>query len=201
MQKLRLLIGVIVPVATYVVLAATLHSDLVALAVTEAIPIVWILAVGLRQGRVDPLAAAVAVVLAIAVLVSLAAGGSSLPLKLRRAALTGSFGIACLVSVAVRRPLLPIAMRWLARGWPRAQRLVNVFGGAGRSDSAVLTLIVGITLLSDAVAQVTLALSLSTAAFLGASRLARIAIVVTGLTVCGIYLRRPASPRTLGTQQ
>lgn len=191
----------IVPVATYVVLAATLHSDLVALAVTEAIPIAWILAIGLRQGRVDPLAVAVAVVLAIAVLVSLAAGGSTLPLKLRRAVLTGSFGIACLVSVAARRPLLPIAMRSLARGWPRAERLVNLFGGTGRRESAVLTLIVGVTLLADAVAQVTLALTLSTAAFLGASRLARIAIVVGGLTVCGIYLRRPLSRQPLGTEQ
>ena len=52
----------------------------------------------------------------------------------------------------------------------------------------MLTAIIGITLLGDAVAQATLALSVSTATFVGTSRLARTAIFAAGLALCGLYL-------------
>ena len=218
-RRLSVLVGVIVPVASYLILADVFHSALAALAVTEAIPVVWVLVSGLRRGRVDPLALAIGVVLALAIAVSLASGGSTLPLKLRRAVITGSFGIAFVGSVLAGRPLLPVFMDWLARAWPQTARLAAFLGGTGGGSgadaeraggsgvrSAGLTLIVGLTLLSDAAAQVTLAFTLSTAAFIGVSRLARIAIVTVGLTACGIYLRRrapratvPPEPPEMGT--
>ncbi len=194
-QKLRLAAGVLIPVATYVVLSNALHSALAALAITEAIPVAWVFAIGLRKRRVDPIALIAAIVLLVAVLVSVAAGGSVLPLKLRRAVVTGSLGIACLGSLLVGRPLLPAAMDWLARAWPRTERLTRVLGGrASRRQTIVLTAIIGVTLLGDATAQVTLALSVSTAAFLGASRLARMAIFTVGLGACALYLRWVAAP-------
>jgi hypothetical protein len=187
-------VGVIVPVAAYLILTAAFHSSLTALAVTEAIPVVWVLAIGLRRHRVDPMALTLAVVLAVAVVVSLAAGGTVLPLKLRRAVITGSLGIACLASVAARRPLLPAAVDWLVRVWPRAERLARVLGvGAIRRAPIALTLIIGLTLLADATAQVALSLSVSTAAFLGTSRLARIAIFAAGIAACALYVRHAAA--------
>jgi len=196
-QKLRLAVGVGIPVATYVVLSDTLHNALAALAITEAIPVAWVLAIGLRKRRLDPIALIAAIVLLVAVLVSVAVGGSVLPLKLRRAVVTGSLGIACLGSLLVGRPLLPAAMDWLARVWPRTERLTRVLGGrASRRQTIVLTAIIGVTLLADATAQVTLALSVSTAAFLGASRLARMAIFTVGLGACALYLRWVAAPAT-----
>jgi hypothetical protein len=194
-QTLRLGLGVIVPVAAYLILSSAFHSSLTALAVTEAIPLVWVLAIGLRRHRVDPMALALAVVLAVAVVVSLAAGGTVLPLKLRRAVITGSLGIACLASVAVRRPLLPAAVDWFVRVWPRAERLARILGaGAVRRAPVALTLIIGLTLLADATAQVALSLSVSTAAFLGTSRLARIAIFATGIAACVLYMRHRHRP-------
>lgn len=189
-QKLRLIAAVLIPVVAYIVLSDTLHSDLAALAITEAIPVVWVLATGLRKRSLDPIALAVAVVLAAAVLISIASGGSTLPLKLRRAVITGSLGVACIGSLLVRRPLLPAVADRLARAWPRVERITLALGSrASRRQTFMLTAIVGITLLADATAQVTLALSVSTAAFLGASRLARLAIFAVGLGVCGVYLR------------
>ncbi len=193
--KLRLIAAILIPVVAYVVLSATLHSDLAALAITEAIPVAWVLATSLRRGSVDPIALAVAVVLAAAVLVSIVSGGSTLPLKLRRAVITGSLGLACVGSVLVRRPLLPAVADRLARAWPRAERITLALGSrASRRQTIMLTAIVGVTLLADATAQVALALSVSTTAFLGASRLARLAIFAIGLGVSGLYLRRVAAP-------
>ena len=57
----------------------------------------------------------------------------------------------------------------------------------------ILTAIIGVTLLGDAAAQVTLAFTVSTATFLGASRLARIAVFGVGLSACGLYLRRESA--------
>lgn len=194
-QKLRLIAAVLVPVVAYVVLSAALHSDLAALAITEAIPVAWVLATGVRKRSVDPITLAVAIVLAAAVLVSIASGGSTLPLKLRRTVITGSLGLACMGSVLVRRPLLPAIADRLARAWPRTERIALALGiRASDRQTIMLTAIVGVTLLADATAQVTLALSVSTAAFLGASRLARLAIFAAGLGVCALYLRWASAP-------
>jgi hypothetical protein len=193
-QGLRLGLGVIVPVAAYLILSSALHSSLTALAVTEAIPLVGVLAIGLRRRRVEPMALVLAVVIAVAVVVSLAAGGTVLPLKLRRAVITGALGIACLGSVAARRPLLPTAVDWFVRVWPRAERLARVLGaGAVRRAPIALTLIIGLTLLADATAQVALSLTVSTAAFLATSRLARIAIFATGIAASALYVRHAAA--------
>ena len=43
--KLRLTAGILVPVATYVILSRALHNDLAALAIAEAIPITWMIAI------------------------------------------------------------------------------------------------------------------------------------------------------------
>ena len=192
--RLRLLAGVVIPVATYVALRVTLHSDTAALAITELLPVAWVLAVGFRRGRVDPIAVIAAIVLGVALAVSVAMGGSSLPLKLRRSVVTGSLGLACLVSVIVRRPLLPVAIGLLARGWPQSTRLARAVGGnAAPSKWPVLTTIIGVTLLCDAAAQFTLAVSVSTATFVGTSRLARMALFALGLGLCGLYLRRTSA--------
>jgi hypothetical protein len=126
----RLAAAVLILVAVFVVLLATLHDELLALAITEAIPIGWALLTGLRRRRLDPLALALAIALTAAVVVSLATGGSVLPLKLRRALIMGSLGIACVASVLLRRPLLPA----LWSGW-RTPGLAR----SGSSGSSMLT--------------------------------------------------------------
>jgi len=192
-RRLQLAAGIVVPVAVYVILRRALHSETLALAITETIPVAWVLAIGFSKRRVDPIALVAAVVLGVALVVSIAMGGSALPLKLRRAVVTGSLGIACLGSLVVRRPLLPAAIAILARAWPRSRRLTGFLDeGTARQRAFTLTAIIGVTLLGDAAAQIALALSVSTTTFVGTSRLARTAIFAVGLALCGVYVRRSA---------
>lgn len=191
----RLLVGLLVPVAAYIVLDHVLHNELLALAIVELIPVVWALGYGLARGRLDPIALAAAIVLLAALIVSIADGGSAMPLKLRRGLVTGTLGIACLASVIGGRPLLPYAIRLVEYAWPRSARLARaVRPYTVGASAAVLTVIVGVTLLIDAVAQVTLALTVSTAVFLVAAKLARTAIFVTGVGACWWYASRRAMP-------
>jgi hypothetical protein len=159
--RLRLLAGVGIPVATYVVLRLTLRSETAALAITETLPVAWVLAVGIRKGRVDPIAVIAAIVLGVALIVSVAMGGSALPLKLRRSLVTGSIGVACLASVVIRRPLLPFVLDLVRRSLPQSRRLGQIVSGDRtlRRKWLVLTAIIGVTLLCDAAAQLTLALT------------------------------------------
>lgn len=185
-----MLAGIVLPVTAYVVLKATTHNTTYALAVTETIPVVWVLAGGLLRRRVNPIAVIAAVVLGSALAITAVAGGGALPLKLRRASVTGPLGIACLLSVAIHRPLLPALVELVARSVPprAAVRLAGLRQAVAENRASVLTAIVGVTLLADAVAQVTLALTVSTTVFLGTSRLARIILAAAGLAACGWYL-------------
>jgi len=193
--RLRLLAGVLVPVVAYIVLDELLHNELLALAIVELIPVAWALGYGLARRRLDPIALAAAVVLLAALAVSIADGGSAMPLKLRRGLVTGTLGIACLASVLGGRPLLPYAIRLVEYAWPRSVRLARIIRPyAGGRSAVVLTAIVGVTLLLDAVAQVTLALTVSTTVFLLTAKLARTAIFAAGLAVCWWYASRRAVP-------
>ncbi len=191
LRRARIVAGVVIPVSAYVMLAAALHSDTYALAITETAGVAWVLVIGLRQGRLNPIAVATAVVLVVALALTVASGGSALPLKLRRGVITGSLGVACLASVIVRRPLLPTLLRVLGRGAPeRAGAPLRALHRAIPDAKAIgLTAIVGLALVTDALTQVTLALTVSTTVFVGASRLARLAVSAIGIAAYALYWR------------
>ncbi len=198
--RLRLLAGIVAPVAGYIALDDVLHNELFALAIVELIPVFWVLGYGLLKRRLDPIALAAAIVLLVALGAAIADGGSVMPLKLRRGLVTGTLGIACLASVIGRRPLLPIAVGFIERAWPssaRLARIAHVYVAGERA--AILTVIVGVTLLADAVAQVSLALTVSTAVFLVAAKLARTGILMTGAFACWYVSRRRLTPAAQST--
>ncbi len=189
LRRVGLVLGVVVPVAAYVVLRAATGDTTTALAVTEIIPVAWVLAGGLLRRHVNPVVLVGAAVLGAALLVTVLTGGSALPLKLRRASITGPLGIACLISAAVGRPLLPALLELLVRAGPERwrDRADGVRAAASGDVATVLTVIVGLGLIADAALQVTLALTVSTTVFLAASRLGRIAIAVVSLGACAWY--------------
>jgi len=78
------------------------------LAITDAIPLVWVLAYGARRRRIEPIGVTAAGVFAVALPLTIASGGSSLLLELHRAVFPGLAGMACLISLALRpeRPAL-----------------------------------------------------------------------------------------------
>jgi hypothetical protein len=133
-------------------------NDATALAIAGAIPIAWTLARLAWQRRLDPIGAVSALSFGVALLVSLVLGGNALVLKLHEAPLTGAFGLVCLISVAVRRPLLPAVLRLFGRTNQTTIR-----------QATTATLVVGATLLIDALTRVMLAVTLPTSVFLAVS--------------------------------
>jgi hypothetical protein len=181
----------LVPIAAYLVFRQVLHSDTYALAISEVIALAWTVAAGRRQRRVNAVVLATAVILAVAFVITLLAGGSALPLKLRRGAITGPLGVACLVSVGMRRPLLPALLEGAARAAPAGMgaRLQRVRASLSQDAAMGLTAIVGLTLLGDAAAQVALAFTVSTTTFVAITGLVRLAVAAVGIGAGVVYVR------------
>ena len=189
-MKLRLATGVALPIACYLALQLGLGNSTTALAITEAIPVAWLVVVAITRRRLEPVAVVVFVVFAIALVLTATSGGSSLPLKLKRAAFPAVLGFACLVSVAVRKPLLIVMASRRARSQPAVDsRSARLDTPSGRRALTVLTVIAGVTFTSDAVAQVVLALSVSTTTFVVAARIASYTIFAGGGTAGALYIR------------
>jgi hypothetical protein len=119
-RPVRLIAGLLVPVIAFVAFLRTLGNATEALAITEAIPVLWVLAYAVWRRRIEPVGATAFAGFGIALLLTIALGGSSLPLELHRALFPGAVGLACLISLAARRPLLEIAKSKLAKERPEA---------------------------------------------------------------------------------
>lgn len=140
--------------------------------------------------RVDWFATVFVAVFAVAVVVSLLSGGSALPLKLRYSVVTGAAGLACVISVIIRRPPPLILAHRSLHDAERARRIEKAFSDPVRRHRlTVVTCVAGIALLLDAAVRALLAVTLPTAAFLVASRVASWAVIGAGLAVVVLYLR------------
>lgn len=198
-RPIRLLAGLLAPLIAFLVLLHTLADPTKALAITEAIPSLWVLAYAICRQRIEPVGVIAIAGFGVALLVTIALGGSSLPLELHRALFPGAVGLACLISLAVRHPLLAIAKTRLAQARPEATAETRPEATAEarrRPDKgehnalATLTAIIGVTLSADAAAQIILAFNVSTSTFGVVAHIAAWAIIATGLAVCALYLRR-----------
>jgi hypothetical protein len=56
LSPLRLLAGLVLPWVAYVIIRALTGSSVGALAITDAMPSAWLLAVGIARRRVEPIA-------------------------------------------------------------------------------------------------------------------------------------------------
>ncbi len=186
-----LVAGLLAPVIGFVVLLRALGNAVEALAVTDSVPMLWVLVYALRHRRVEPLGASAATVAGIALLLTIALGGSPLPLELHRAVFPAAVGLGCLISLALRRPLLSIAAARLAARTRdvAAERRPGLGAAINHRALSTLTAVIGVTLLADAAAQITLALTVSPSTFGVVARLAGHLIVGLGLAICVVYLR------------
>jgi uncharacterized membrane protein HdeD (DUF308 family) len=193
----RLLAGLLLPLAGYLLIRAAIGSAAGALAITEAIPATWLLIVGIARRRLDPVAVVSTVTVAIALAAYALTGGDPLALKLRRGAVTGTLGIAALASVALGRPLLVVLAEHLAKLDPERQPEI----GARLADPdrrravTILTAIIGLTFTIDGISQIALALTVPTGTFVADSTAARIIVLGTGLIVTTWYLRHQKERR------
>ncbi len=190
-RQIQLVAGLLAPLIGFVVLLHALGNATEALAVTDSIPMLWVLTYALWRRRIEPLGASAAALAAIALLLTIALGGSPLPLELHHAVFPGTVGLACLISFAARRPLLSIALARLAKSSRdvAAERRPRVDAFIAHRALSTLTAVIGVTLLTDAAAQIVLALTVSPSTFGVVARVAGHLIVGVGLAICVVYLR------------
>ena len=191
MSPVRLLAGVILPLAGYLVIRAAIGSATGALAITEAVSAVWLLVIAITRRRVDPIAVVSLATVAIALAAYMLTGGDALALKLRRGAVTGTLGVAALASVALGRPLLLLVAERAAKLNPdrRGEIEARLAQPHRRRALRALTMIVGLTLAIDGATQMTLALTVPTGMFVADSTAARILVLGSGLALAISYFR------------
>src|SRR6266568_1714190 len=162
-------------------------SDTEALALAWFIPVVWTLGSSLWLRRINVFGLFGVVAYGITLTVSIVFGAGALPLKLHHALVGGAVGLVCLVSFAMGKPIFVLFTRRSAKQTEHATQME-----AALADPLVvrrisnLTLIIGIASLADAVLQTALAIVLSTSAFLIATTVIHVAVVV-GI-VLGVFL-------------
>jgi hypothetical protein len=175
------LVSLIVPVVAYFVIRPHVSGDTAALTIAAAIPVARTLWIGLTKHRVDPLGLLGTFGYGVSVAMSLLMGGSSLPVKFVEPVITGVLGLAFLASLTVGRPLLLVLVH---RGTPLhalPPRMVRT--------ARVVTAIIGPTLALHAALHITLALTLSTGAFLVWSRVLGWGVLAAGAAVVYLYVR------------
>lgn len=179
-----LVVSGVVPLLVYLLLRPYLAGDTSALAVALAVPVVYTIIVFGWRRRIDPVGLCAVVGFAIALLVVVASDGNTFALKLQEAVVTGPVGLALLISAAVRHPLLAIVADVLGkRGTPG-------HGAVRRHSYAVLTVILGCTLVAHAVTLTVFALALPTVGVLALSRLVGLSIIAMGAAVLLWYRSR-----------
>jgi len=188
----RLLAGLVLPLALYLLIRALIGSATGALAITEAIPTTWVLLLMIARRRVDPIALVSVLTVAVAFAAYALTGGDPVALKLRRGAVTGTLGIAALASVGLGRPLLLLVSVHIAKLNPGRQPEIEarLADPARRRALTMLTAIVGLTLAIDGASQIALALTVPTGMFVADSTAVRILVLGTGLVATTVFIRR-----------
>ena len=179
----RFAVSFLAPLITYFAVRPHVASDTAGLAIAWCVPVLWTLGSSLWLRRLDPFPLAGVVTYGIALAIAVVFGGGALPLKLRHGVVAGLLGLVCLVSVAMNKPLFVAVARWRAAMDREHAPMLT----AALADPKIvrritmLTLLVGVAALADAVLQTVLALVLSTSAFLIATTVihfATIAVIV-----------------------
>ncbi|KAA9150793.1 hypothetical protein FPZ12_040470 [Amycolatopsis acidicola] len=174
-------LNAILPLVAYLLLRPHVLSDLTALALAAAIPVLVTLAEFAVRRKVDPVGAVMIVAFGAALLVAAATGGSTLVIETHDAVITGPLGLILLGSVAVRRPLLLVVLRFLARRTGNPVRI-------GPRPAAVLTALIGTVAVVHAAVLLILAVCLPVATFLAIGR--PIGWVVLGLGAAALLWYR-----------
>lgn len=198
--RASLIAGLLVPLFAYLILRQAIGSITGALAITEAIPVAWMTTIAFARRRLEPVALISVVVFGFALAITVLSGGSSLPLKLRRGALSGVVGVACLVSVALRKPLLIAALPLIARTHPERRAAIDqaLHDPDRRHTMSIATVIAGLTFVADAAVQIALALTVSTTTVVATARVVRLAILAAGGVVLVLLFAFDAEDATAG---
>lgn len=184
------LVSVVAPIVVYALVRSSVDSDAVAFAIGAAVPVAWTLGRFAVRRKVDPIGVFGVAAFVVALVVTLLTGGSPLALEMRDSVPTGVLGIAFLVSVLVGRPLNLVLLRFFGRWQPKLAERART---APTGFASVLSTMIGVLLLVHAAVLIGLALSVSTATYLGISQPVGLAILAVGGAVVFWY-RKTAAP-------
>lgn len=178
-------VGWIGPVVAYWALRPLVRSDAATLAIASALPILRLGLLWFRRRRLDGFAAFATLALLVTVGLSLWLGGSALPIKLARPIITGTIGLALIGSALIGRPLLITLYRAV-----RKDAAITPPDPRRRRTVALLTGVLGLIFLADAVVHIALALRVGTLSYLLDSRAVTIVVVLLLLVLRFAFGRR-----------
>jgi hypothetical protein len=178
-------INFVVPLLAYHLIRPHTGSSAMALALAGAIPVVWTLAILAIRRKLSALGVAGVALFGLGVLISWISGGSTLAMELQDPVIFGLFGIACLVSIAVGPPLHQVILRAMGRSNARYTQAAD--RAAASRTSVISTLIIGLALLSHAVAVAVLAFTQTTSTFLALQNPVGLPFLALGVAALFIY--------------
>lgn len=172
-----LIVNWLLPIVLYTALRGIVASDTAALALSGAVPALWVVARMIGVRRIDWIGLLGAAGFGGACLISAWTGGESLPLKLYHPVVACLIGIAALASVAAGKPLALVLFRLLQAGDPG-----RFDKPAVRRKLAQATTVFGSLFVTDGIVHVILVYSISTGMFLIWSRVVTL-VMLTGLVL------------------
>jgi hypothetical protein len=178
----------VVPLLVYTLVRPYFASDVSALVIAGAIPLLITIGGFVVRRKVDAIGVISVVGFFVAVALQLLTGGDGLIVKVQGVLITGPVGVLFLLSALFGRPLVAVIFKYVARRNP-AMRLPN------RHQSMVITLILGGMFTLHAVVAVALALALPTTVFLAVSNIVGWAIIAVGLLSIFLVRRRWTAAR------
>ncbi|HKS69922.1 MAG TPA: VC0807 family protein [Ktedonobacterales bacterium] len=183
-RVISIVISLLTPLIGYFAIRSHVSGDTEALALAWFIPVAWTLLSSLMQRRLDVFCMLGVVAYGITLTISIVSGAGALPLKLHHALVGGAIGLVCLGSVAIGKPVFVVLLQRRAQMTGRgAQVEAGLIQAALTNPRLIklltnLTLLVGAGALADGVLQTALAITLTTSAFLVATTIIHVAIIV-----------------------
>lgn len=189
---LSLAVNGLVPLALYVLVHPLFANDAIALAIAGTVPAIRTLVVWVIRRRIDWIGALAVLGFALAFAVSALLNGNALLLKVHGSLLTGTIGLVLLVSAVIGRPLLFPLMQVFARNNPELSNAPGKRANNTESSKRItlVTALIGLVLLVDAIAHIILALTLPTSTFLALSRVTNWVVLGGGLAIVWLTRQR-----------
>ena len=177
----------IVPLITYFAIRSHVANDTEALALAWFIPVAWTLGSSLWLRRLNLFGLVGVTIYGITLGIAIFFNAGPLPLKLHHAVVAGIIGLVFLGSLARGKPLILVLARFRVKNTKYAGQFEKAIANPRFvKNFSIVTLVIGVVALADAVLQTALALLLSTSAFLVATTGIHVGIIV--VTAAGMIV-------------
>lgn len=186
----HVVVNALIPIAVYQV-AQPFTSEVMALGLAAIVPSLSSVYNLIRTRKLDFTNVMVLFSLVIAIVLVLM-GGDGKMLLVRQSLMTGVIGLVFVGSVLIGKPAIYYIMKLMSKGGPEEQkaRIAQRLQTPGiRGRLTILSLIVGLGCLTEAVVRTVLALNLSTSTFLAVSPLVQYGLLGLTLAISVLYFR------------